>query len=337
MVYFTEIGVGSPPQPIQALIDISAPNSFVPSPKCPYPKPDSQRYNSSESSSFHSNGTAIDLDYYYLTTSGTVAQDTFHFGDLQVEAQLFQEANIVQPIGVSYDDRTLIQSIVSLAPTSAESIQNSSSPFMNMASQGLLDSNTFALRLREPREIMFGGTNSDLYTGNFTRISLAVQTQEHDIFKGGWQVEAKSISLGSDTRLNMSLEGYTAILSTGWAALGLPYEVAFNFRRALEFEDILFMPPSVACERRAEMPDISINLAGHDFVLTAFDYTYEWPMEEGHVRCVGAFQPFKFEDPQKTVVLGSSFLRAFYTVFDLDDGSVGCGLICYERLELVTC
>lgn len=252
-----------------------------------------------------------------------MAEDTFHFGDLQVEDQLFQEANEVLPIGLSWDDRSIIQSIISLAPSSAESVQKLPSPFMNMVSQGILDSNSFALRLREPREIMFGDINHDLYTGNFTRIPLAVQTKEHNIFKGGWQVEAKSISLGYDTRLNMSLEGYTATFSTGWAVLGLPWEVVSNFVAALDFENLMFMPPSVACERRAEMPDISINLAGHDFALSAFDYTYEWP-GEGEVRCVAAFSAFELGPQEKTVVLGSSFLRAFYTVFDLDDQSIGC-------------
>lgn len=307
----------------------------MPSSKCTYCKPHSQRYNASASSSFRSNGTAIDLDYYYLTASGTVAQDTFHIGDVQVEDQLFQEATEVLPVGLAWDDRTIIESIISLAPSSTGSARKLPSPFMNMASQGLLDSNSFALRLREPREVMFGGTNRDLYTGNFTRIPLAVQTEERNMFTGGWQVEAKSITLGPDPRLSMSLEGYTATFSTGWAALGLPVEVVYNFQTALDFEEIMFMPASVDCARRAEMPDISINLAGHDFVLTAYDYTYEWPMKRGfggEMRCVGAFGAFEFEDQSKTIVLGSSFLRAFYTVFDLDDQSVGCELMSKEIL-----
>ena len=131
----------------------------------------------------------------------------------------------------------------------------------------------------------------------------------------------------------MSLEGYTATFSTGWTALGLPWEVAANFVTALDFENLLFMPPSVACERRAEMPDISINLAGHDFVLSAYDYTYEWPMERGEVRCVAAFAGFEFEHQEKMIVLGSSFLRAFYTVFDLEYQSVGCKSISNKTLE----
>ncbi|KAI9867981.1 MAG: Vacuolar protease A, partial [Pleopsidium flavum] len=323
LIYFTEIRVGSPPQPIQALIDISSPDSFVPSNNCTYCHPGGERYNSSASSSFHSNGTAINLDYGYLTTSGIVAQDTISFGGLQVEDQFFQEANEVIGVGISWDDMSIINSIIGLTPSSVGSVRKMSSPFMNMASQGILDSNSFALRLREPREIMFGGTNRNLYAGNFTHIPLAIQTNEY-AFKGGWQVEAKSMRLGTDTGLVMSLEGYTATFSTGWAILGLPYEVAWNFITALDFEDITFMPPSVSCERRGEMPDISINLAGHDFVLTAYDYTYKWPLESGEIRCVAAFRAAEFEDHSKTIILGSSFLRAFYTVFDVDSESIGC-------------
>ena len=326
LIYFTEISVGSPPQPIQALIDISSPDSFVPSRNCSTCKPDGWRYDSSTSSSFRFNGTATNLDYGYLTTSGTVAQDTFHFSGLKVENQSFQEANQVIGVGISWDDRSIINSIIGLTPSSAGSVKKMSSPFMNMASQGILTSNSFALRLREPREIMFGGTNSDLFAGNFTYIPLAIQTAEYE-FKGGWQVEASSITLGTDKGLSMSLEGYTATFTTGWAILGLPYEVVYKFVTALDFEEIMFMPPSVSCERRRNMPDISIELAGQDFVLTAYDYTYEWPMEAGKVRCVAAFEPVELEDHSKTVILGSSFLRAFYTTFDLDSKTIGCKYI----------
>lgn len=71
------------------------------------------------------------------------------------------------------------------------------------------------------------------------------------------------------------------------------------------------------------MPDVGIVLDGHEFVLSPFDYTYEWPVKGGGVRCVAAFEGHEARDA-KEVVLGTSFLRGFYSVFDLDAQTVGC-------------
>lgn len=43
----------------------------------------------------------------------------------------------------------------------------------------------------------------------------------------------------------------------------------------LRFEESMFLLPWVACEQRSIMPDLTFNLAGKNFTLTPYDYTFE--------------------------------------------------------------
>ena len=81
------------------------------------------------------------------------------------------------------------------------------------------------------------------------------------------------------------------------------------------------------CSNREGAEDLIISLGGHDFVLSAYEYTIE--LEElqygGHV-CLSAFRALPTSRPpilpEKFIHLGSSFLRRFYGVFDLDERTV---------------
>jgi hypothetical protein len=59
------------------------------------------KYNSSRSSKFSENATALSLDFNFILTTSTLAQDTFRLGALEIPAQLFQEAITVDLIGLS--------------------------------------------------------------------------------------------------------------------------------------------------------------------------------------------------------------------------------------------
>lgn len=179
------------------------------------------------------------------------------------------------------------------------------------------------MRLREPRELMFGAVDDKLFNGKLVKITLTHKTGRYAL-TGSWQAEAHYLTLGSEPGIRMSLAGYTASFSTISAFILLPDRLAWDILQDLQFKDHTFpMPPTVACERRNEMPDLTFNLAGQNFTLTPYDYTFEWPLEESRISCVTAILPFGVEQSEE-IVLGSAFLRAFYSVFDLDTETLGC-------------
>ncbi|MCJ1462832.1 Vacuolar protease A [Pseudocyphellaria aurata] len=322
LVYFTEIGIGTPPQRFQVLIDISSPETFVTSVECESCTSGDVKYDSSRSHSSEVNGTYLEVDYGHIFASGNMTLDTFDFNGFQVKNQPFLEAKVVESIGVSWDDMSVIHGIAGLTPSSAGSVLNNPSPFMSMVEQNVLDRNLFSMRLRKPRELMIGAINHELFTGDLVRIPLTNRTGRYAV-TGRWQVDPNYLTLGSEPGIRMSLAGWNASFSTGSAFIFLPDRIVENIWQDLEFEDIMFMPPSVACEQRHMMPNIVFCLGGRNFTLTPYDYTFEWPIERSRTRCVSAIMPSGVEQCDK-IVLGSAFLQAFYSVFDLDTNSLGC-------------
>ena len=248
--------------------------------------------------------------------------DTFSFDGVQVKNQPFLEATTVEPIGLSWDDMSIIHGIAGLTPSSAGSVLLNPSPFVSMVKGNVLDRNLFSMRLREPRELLFGAINPELLTGDLVQIPLTNKTGRYAL-TGRWQAEAEYLTLGSKPGIRKSLAGYTASFSTGSAFMLLPDHLVMDILHDLEFEEVMYLPPSVPCEQRGVMPDLTFNLAGKNFTLTPYDYTFEWPIKQSRTRCVGAIMPFGVEQYDE-IVLGSAFLRAFYSVFDLDTSTLGC-------------
>lgn len=291
---------------------------------CKVCAPGDVKYESSKSTSFKSNSTALEVDYGYILASGNITLDTFNFGGYQAKNQAFLEATVVEPFGVSWDDMRAIHGIVGLTPSSAGSVLNNPSPFMTLISEEVLDRNLFSMRLREPRVLTFGALDSELFTGELVQIPLSNKTGRYAL-TGRWQAEAHYLKIGSDPGIRMSLAGYTASFSTGSAFILLPDRLVFDMWQDLQFEETMYLPPSVSCEKRAYMPDLTLNLAGKNFILTSYDYTFEWPVKQSISRCVSAIMPFGVEQYDE-IVLGSAFLRAFYSVFDSDTNTLGCKL-----------
>ena len=144
--------------------------------------------DSSASKTFSPNGTATDIDYGWLLISANAFQDTFSSNGLDVENQAFLNAYRVQPVGSSWDDIASVHGVMGLTPRSTGSGLKLLSPFMTMASQGLLDENIISLRLREPRESTLGGINHELFMGNITRIPITNHTSPYSL-TGRWQAE----------------------------------------------------------------------------------------------------------------------------------------------------
>lgn len=325
LIYFTEIAIGTPPQRLQMLMDISSPETFASSIECQKCLPGDVRYDASRSCSSKTNGTALEFDYGYMYASGNMTVDTFYLDGFQVKNQLFLEATTVEPIGLSWDNIGIIHGILGLTPSSEGSTLNNPSPFMSMVKEKALDRNIFSICLREPRELMFGAVNHERFNSELVRIPLTNKSGRYAL-TGRWQAEAGYLTLGSEPGIRMSLAGYTTSFSTLSAFMLLPDQLVMDIWKILLFEDMMFLPPSVACEQRRVMPDITFNLAGKNFTLTPYDYTLQWPMEHGGARCVSAILPFGVEQYDE-IVLGSAFLQAFYSVFDLDTNTLGRMLV----------
>jgi saccharopepsin len=338
-VYITNISVGTPPQHFNVLLSISTSDILLPSTHCGftchyrYPQYDSKR-----SSTYVANGTVITRDYPRFSANAIVSQDTFHIAGIEIKNVSFAEATNIhrrgdgRAIGLG-DDQW--DGILGIAPHggNADAMPNFDAPlddpFLSVISQGLLDRNIFGLKFSNgtdhPGEIMFGGVNHDLYEGELKTLPLLNDTDDFRQIPGRWNVAATKITIGPGW---VSLKDYVASLDSDTPFIGLPGLFVALLCNYLGMEQKgkqgpYPIPYSIDCSRRDELDNFTLTLGDHDFVITPYQYTIEMDVEEwgGH-RCISAFWPLNANE--KFIIVGSSFLRAFYGVFDLDERTVSC-------------
>lgn len=326
------MGFGTPAQRRSVLLDTSSLDTFIFSVKCDCaPEYAEKGYNSSASSTYKSNGTSVDLDYIYLMSSGNVSRDSMTLGQVEIHDQWFQESLRSMWRGVSYDDVWIIHGILGLGnPHAGGAVKGSRSPLMNAAAQGSLKTNKFGLKLADPGQLMIGDANHQLFHGPISWFPLSNNTSKL-ILPAAWQTNTGSggvkFELPSGQYREWRLDNHTALFSSAWPYIYLDTKIGSYLIQALGFDfDQLFLPPNVPCAERIYMPDVSLTIAGHTFILSPFDYTIEWKFPGHPMICVSAFSIFDPEagyDSQQ-IILGSPFLRKYYSIYDYDSKAIGC-------------
>ncbi|OJK05153.1 hypothetical protein ASPACDRAFT_110400 [Aspergillus aculeatus ATCC 16872] len=299
--YFSEIELGTPPQTFKVVLDTGSSNLWVPSSECGsiacYLH---NKYDSSSSSTYKKNGSEFAIRYGSGSLSGFVSQDTLTIGDLTIKEQDFAEATQEPGLAFAFGR---FDGILGLGYDTI-SVNKIVPPFYNMLKQGLLDEPVFAFYLGDANkegdssEATFGGVDKSHYTGELIKIPLRR--------KAYWEVDLDSIALGDDVA---ELENTGVILDTGTSLIALPSSLA----------EMINAQIGTGQSKRSSLPDVTFALSGHNFTISAFDYTLE---TQGS--CISAFMGMDFPEPVGPLaILGDSFLRKWYSVYDLGNSAVG--------------
>ena len=314
------------------LLDIGAPETFITSTRC-LSSLTTQKYDPSLSLTSEQNTTGVSIDNDYIYVYGNIAQDTFDIGGRQIHHQPFVQA--AYAYGDTLSDRALsaISGIIGMTPSSLGSITGNPSLFESLVREKALQRNMFSMRLQEPMEILFGGVNHSLFTDELIQIPLTNNTGDHAL-TGRWQAQVSYLTLGRDSEpgIQMPLSGYTASFGTKSVFIGLPRRLVEAIHQHLNFENYLNVAMRINCALRDSMPNLTLILGGKNFTLTPYEYTHEWMVpDDDEIHCQSALQPFGRDS--KEIVLGTAFLRVFYSVFDLDTRTVGCksSVVCLCR------
>merc|ERR1711964_590339 len=187
-------------------------------------------------------------------------------------------------------------------------------PFYNMIDQKLLDEPVFAFYLGDTNngegdesEATFGGIDKSHYTGKITEIPLRR--------KAYWEVDLDAITFGDATA---ELDNTGVILDTGTSLIALPSTLAELLNKELGAKKGFNGQYTVECDKRDSLPDISFTLSGYNFSITAYDYILE---VQGS--CISSFMGMDFPAPTGPLaILGDSFLRKWYSVYDLGNDAV---------------
>lgn len=341
VTYIAQLDIGNPPQSFNVSINLSDGELFVPSVFC---RPDTCEgidhfYDPRKSATYKKNGTAIRRMYLGMFMSGRVSQDTVRLAGIEIKNQSFGEADTVFQIGILDGENADNDGVLGLAPncTGGADVGNgvreprAPNPFLQMISEGRLDRNVFSLRLptgNNSGAITFGEIDEDLYRGNLIQIPLSNRTEP--LFRDRWRIDAESIFISDQNAPWYSLSGYTAWLDTTSPAMVLPAPIVdFLHKRMGISHRPGPEPPAVPCESRARLPDLNLHFGGHKLTLTPYQYLLETTTATFGHKCYSMFIPSVEDEmppeiPEKILFLGSTFLSAFYSVFDLDNRTVSC-------------
>jgi len=309
--YFSEITLGTPPQSFKVILDTGSSNLWVPSTKCTsiacflHAK-----YDATSSSTFKQNGTQFEIHYGSGSMEGIVSNDVLTIGDLKVKKQDFGEATKEPGLAFAFGK---FDGIFGLAYDTI-SVQHMVPPFYNMIDQGLLDEKLFAFWLGDTNKggqggiATFGGVDESHYKGKITYAPVRR--------KGYWEVELEKFRFGDE---EMELDGTGAAIDTGTSLIAVPSDIAEIINKEIGATKGYGGQYTLPCDKVPSLPQIGFTFAGKEFKLAGEDYTLN---VQG--QCISAFTGLDIPAPAGPIwIIGDSFLRKWYTVYDLGKNAVG--------------
>lgn len=280
-----------------------------------------------------------------LYAEGEIAIDTVSLGEnVKIPQQPFVEAR--KSISGFWDTDN-VESVLGLSL--AKPFVNSTDMrhllpgiLENLAEKKVLDENIFSLLLPHgdsgPGDIMFGGYDRDLYEGEMSAHPLHPQNTTD------WTIEATSASikfLNGSSAGNQSLEGYIADLVPEYPFIAMPPIIGSALINATDADcsDSCF-GCEVPCGRVGDLPEWTINLGGHNLTLGGWNYTVRTkftlpfcPMREYCTLLIDSTEHLR-EPWHSRMMLGSGFLKNFYTVYDWEKRAVHCKYFSPESLTI---
>jgi len=190
----------------------------------------------------------------------------------------------------------------------------------NMMTQGLVDDHVFAFWLSKDAdaamggELMLGGYNPDRFTGSITYVPLTAETY--------WEFAMDDFSVDGQSQ-GWCADGCKAICDSGTSLITGPKDEINALNRALGAHVLLGEGIFPNCSIINTGPNVSIKLAGKEFVLTPKDYVLQ--ITQGpETECISGFMGLDIPRPAGPLyILGDVFISTYYSIFDFDGEQVG--------------
>lgn len=310
--YFTTISLGTPAQEFKVILDTGSSNLWIPSAECGslacflHAK-----YDHQASSTYKANGSSFAIKYGSGSLEGYVSTDHLGIGDLIIPDQDFAEATNEPGLAFAFGK---FDGILGLGYDTI-SVNHMVPPVYNAINKDLLDEPVFAFYLGDTAKseedggaATFGGIDKSKFIGDVTYLPVRR--------KGYWEVSLDGVGLGTEYA---DLDHTGAAIDTGTSLITLPSGLAEIINAEIGATKSWSGQYTLECDTRASLPDFTFTLGGHNFTITAFDYTLEVSGS-----CISAFTPMDFPEPMGPLaIVGDAFLRRYYSVYDLGKDRVG--------------
>nr|XP_005911511.1 PREDICTED: pepsin F-like [Bos mutus] len=251
-------------------------------------------FNPRTSTTFKLLNNIIDLIYASGRIKGVLGQDIIQPEAIQ---KFFQNAPFDGILGLGFP---------SLA------IQGTTPHFDNLKKLGLIPYPLFAFYLSSWREngsvLMFGGVDHSYHTGKLNWVPVS---RTHY-----WQITIGRISMNG--KLIACKRGCQAIMDTG-ILLGPSRHIA-KIQRLIRIRPFGSLQYTVPCNITSTLPPLIFTIKGIDYPVPAQAYIHK----SSQGLCYSTFQNGKQQKNEaETWVLGNSFLRLYFSVYDREKYRIG--------------
>ena len=328
--YFVHATLGTPPQTFRFLVDTGSSDLLVntgSSPLCSGARrlcDHAGTYNSNASSTYDYVGSYFNISYVDgSSAAGDYATDTLTIGGTRVENLQF---------GIGYDS-SLSQGVMGIGYTANEvQVRRAElNPYDNvpakMAAAGIINSNAYSLWLNsldaDRGSVLFGGIDTERFQG--TLATLPVQQTSPGSFTGFF-ITLTGLSHGD--KPVVSDQALAVLLDSGSTLTYLPDEWVMRIYAAVSAtfdpdQSAAFIPCSDGADPAV---DVTFSLSGVDIRVSADHLIMDIVAPDGRRPsyadhesvCLFGIAPAG----SGANVLGATFLRSAYVVFDLDNNEI---------------
>ncbi|QRV98135.1 aspartyl protease [Ceratobasidium sp. AG-Ba] len=303
-----EITIGTPPQSFLVDFDTGSADLWVPNAECTTGGCKGHKtFDASQSSTVESQAGRFSISYGDGgTSSGPIFSDTVTVAGLTAPQQYFS--------AVTAESNSFAQDpsdgLMGLAFSSISELGQPTFP-ENLKSAGVIPSNVFAFKLASSgSELYFGGANPERYNGDIAYSPLTSQTY--------WLTTGSATAGGQ--------EGYSGgmIIDSGTTLIVGPTDSVDNFWRAAGGQEC--DPQTCGGDGFytfdcASPPSVAFNFGGVSFAMSSDTLSIGTTDDTGAM-CVGSIMATD-SVPQNAWIVGDSFMKNVYTVFDADNSQVG--------------
>jgi hypothetical protein len=321
-LYFANASLGTPEQSLRLHIDTGSSDLWANAPssqlctargdECA----EAGTYDANSSSTYQYINSDFNISYVDGSgASGDYVKDTFHFGGKTIEDLQF---------GIGYTSSSA-EGILGIGYTVNEVAVNRAGldPYPNLpqllADNGDINTNAYSLWLNDldasTGSILFGGVDTDKYTGTLSKLPIIAEQGVYSEFI----IALTGLGSNGDEGSIFKNEAVPVLLDSGSSLMYLPdnvakslystYSAQYDSSQGAAFVDCDLANQEGSLEFTFSGPTISVPL--NELVIVA-GYSRGIPVCIFGVGLAG----------DSTSVLGDTFLRSAYVVYDLDNNQI---------------
>ncbi|KAF2084736.1 acid protease [Saccharata proteae CBS 121410] len=323
-LYFANASMGTPKQTLRLHIDTGSSDLWVNSASSSLcsekmdPCSESGTYSANDSSTYNYLNSDFNISYVDGSgASGDYVTDNFYFGGYNLTDMEFgigytsSSSEGVLGVGYAVNEVAVNRAGLDAYPNLPQLLVN----------KGIINSNAYSLWLNDLEastgSILFGGVDTDKYTGTLSTLPIIKEYGEYSEFIIA--LTGLGISGDEGSIFNSSDSSVPVLLDSGSSLMYLPddyvstiydrFDATYDSSQGAAFVDCSLANEDASLDFTFSSPTISVSMS--EMVIIA-------GYSRGEAICILGVSPAG----DSTSVLGDTFLRSAYVVYDLDNNEI---------------